>query len=230
MPKQNRSWSKPDNIPNLIGIKKVDWSIFDIGTTIPQEFQMDFDIANGWEHIDKGNRRKIKLIIENREFDATLYNVPIKDREGDTYQIRYDQNKELKEFLQKKFETSYKYLMNKRKGIDGTKKFTHTPDQISEFMEFYQTSKPFTYRVVLKPSTLTLDQSSPSFWWVNQGKTHEVEKNSGFLWAPKRGKSGFSFSHHTDLTKAHPGDIIFAYSSGEIRAITRVKQSLLERP
>jgi hypothetical protein len=230
MPKQSRSWSKPDNIPNLIGIKKVDWSVFETGTTIPQEFHIDFDIANDGEHIDKGIRREIKLIIENREFDASLYNVPLNDRVGDTYQIRYDQNKELKEFLRKKFETSYKYLMNERIGNDGTKKFIHTPDHLSEFMEFYQTSKPFTYRVVLKPSTITLDQSSPSFWWVNQGQTHEVEKNSGFLWAPKKGKGGFSFSHHTDLTKAHPGDIIFAYSSGEIRAIAKVEQSVLERP
>lgn len=33
------------------------------------------------------------------------------------------------------------------------------------------------------------------FWWVNQGKTHQVEKSGGYLWAPKRGKSGTSFAN-----------------------------------
>jgi hypothetical protein len=44
---EKRSWSRPENIPNLIGRKKVDWSIFEYGTHIPIEFHKDFERANG---------------------------------------------------------------------------------------------------------------------------------------------------------------------------------------
>jgi hypothetical protein len=35
MAKAIRSWSKPDDPANLIGRKKVDWSVFEYGTHIP---------------------------------------------------------------------------------------------------------------------------------------------------------------------------------------------------
>jgi 5-methylcytosine-specific restriction enzyme B len=44
--KERYSWSRPKEL-NLIGRKLIDWSIFDIGSTIPNEFHEDFDIANG---------------------------------------------------------------------------------------------------------------------------------------------------------------------------------------
>ncbi|GIN89463.1 hypothetical protein J22TS1_05140 [Siminovitchia terrae] len=66
------------------------------------------------------------------------------------------------------------------------------------------------------------EMNSNSFWWVNQGKSAAVETEGGFLWAPKRAKNGTALAHHTDLTKAKPGDIVFAYSNGAIRSICRV--------
>ena len=46
MIKQLRSWWKDTEIPNLIGRKKVDFSIFRDGTHIPVEFHPDFLEAN----------------------------------------------------------------------------------------------------------------------------------------------------------------------------------------
>lgn len=228
MIKQSYSWSKPDDKPNLIGIKKVDWSVFEYGSTIPSEFHADFDEANGGYHLAKGDKHEIKLIFDDRAFDALLVNVDRKNI-GDTYQIRYDNNKELKTFLKEMLNSSYRYLLEVRSVNENTKKVAHVPDEISEFMEFYQTGTPFIYRVVLKvyqPSNTTF----PHFWWVNQGKTHEVEKSSGILWAPKVSKSGVAFAHHTDLTKAKPGDLVFVYAVGQIRAIAKVDESALEKP
>lgn len=51
MIKQLRSWWKDTEIPDLIGRKKVDFSIFRDGTHIPVEFHSDF-----WRPI-KGNSR-----------------------------------------------------------------------------------------------------------------------------------------------------------------------------
>ena len=46
MGKTVRSWSKPDGMSNLIGRKKVDWSVFEYGSHIPIEFHEDFEKAN----------------------------------------------------------------------------------------------------------------------------------------------------------------------------------------
>ncbi|RWR11895.1 AAA family ATPase [Siminovitchia fortis] len=66
------------------------------------------------------------------------------------------------------------------------------------------------------------EMNSVSYWWVNQGKSAKAQIDGGFLWAPKKGKNGRAFTHHTDLLKAQPGDIVFAYSNGAIRSICKV--------
>lgn len=46
MIKTARSWSKPEDIPNLIGREKIDQSIFKYGTHIPLIFHENFRNAN----------------------------------------------------------------------------------------------------------------------------------------------------------------------------------------
>lgn len=74
-----------------------------------------------------------------------------------------------------------------------------------------------------------LTKKNINYWWVNQGKTHDNEKEGGFLWAPKQVKNGAALSHHIDLLKAEPGDIVFAYSNKSIRAICKVRETAVER-
>jgi len=50
-----------------------------------------------------------------------------------------------------------------------------------------------------------------SFWWVSQNKTHYNERNGGYLWAPKRDKSGKRQYHWDTMTEVRKGDIIFSY-------------------
>jgi 5-methylcytosine-specific restriction protein B len=68
-----------------------------------------------------------------------------------------------------------------------------------------------------------------SFWWVNQGQTHKEEKDGGFLWAPQQSKNGRTVAHHKDLTKAKIGDIVFCYSSGELKSIGIVEREAIQK-
>ena len=65
---------------------------------------------------------------------------------------------------------------------------------------------------------------------MNQGKTAAPEVEGGYLWAPKAGKNGHSISHHTDLLKANPGDIVLAYSNKRIHSICKVNEAAKSEP
>ncbi|TDK59527.1 hypothetical protein E2K98_19955 [Bacillus salipaludis] len=71
-------------------------------------------------------------------------------------------------------------------------------------------------------------QSMLSFWWVNQGQTHIQEKNGGYLWAPQKSKQGRPLPHHIKLLDAKIGDIVFCYSSMEVKSIGIVKKEAVE--
>ncbi|WP_235600467.1 McrB family protein [Aeribacillus pallidus] len=74
------------------------------------------------------------------------------------------------------------------------------------------------------------ERKSLKYWWVNQGQTHKEEKEGGYLWAPKQTKSGTIFAHHRNLVYAKVGDIVFAYSTGEIKAVGIVEREAEELP
>lgn len=78
-------------------------------------------------------------------FNATLRNVDRKNAMSDTLQLVY--GKELKEFFKDIFISSYNYIMQNRE--EGQKNYIVVPDGIAEFIEFYDTGEPFTYRMEL---------------------------------------------------------------------------------
>ncbi|MEJ6949391.1 McrB family protein [Natronospora cellulosivora (SeqCode)] len=146
--KQNRSWSKPDNIPALIARKKVDWSIFVYGSHIPLNFHEDFEKANNGIHIELGKSQELELIIEGNSYQASLMNIDRKQVDYDTYQIRYDGKNEIKELFQKRFRPSYQYLKAKRENSESNKQHI-VPEEKSEYIEFYETGEPFKYELKL---------------------------------------------------------------------------------
>ncbi|MFC1954563.1 hypothetical protein ACFLVZ_01920 [Chloroflexota bacterium] len=85
--------------------KKIDKSIFEYGTTIPQVLNEDFTQG---QPINLGESRGIKLhwLKKKRIFDAKLSHVNIR---GTTppYQIRWDRNYDLLLELKKEFIQSY---------------------------------------------------------------------------------------------------------------------------
>lgn len=218
--KQVRSWSKP-KIKNLIGCKKVDWSIFEYGTTIPVEFYEDFANANGNRMLEIGERVQIELHIYGKTYEASLVYKKRNDSTAGALQILFSQ--ELKELLKNIFATSYNYLLENRE--EKQKSSVDVPDELAEYIEFYQTNTPFSYHLTLINKK---NPSNTSFWWVNQGKTYKQEKDGEYLWAPKANRAGYPVPHHVSLLKAKHGDVIFCYSEKELKSIGIVQSKAIE--
>jgi 5-methylcytosine-specific restriction protein A len=149
MIKIKASWSKPANLNGLIGRKKVDWSIFEDGTTIPVDFHEDFNKANGDISIMRGQKRDLILLYEDKQYNALFQNM---DRSGistDTYQIRYDTNEDFRRLLADTFEFSLNYIKNEReaKAPSGKKVYAKIPDDLAEYIDFYETDMPFVYKI-----------------------------------------------------------------------------------
>jgi hypothetical protein len=222
-----RSWSRTPGIDGLLGKKTVDWSIFVYGTHIPVKFTPYFEKANSGVHLNPGEKHDINLIIDLKIFKANLFNIKRKGLNADTLQIRYDTNKELKHFFQEKFRRSYDYLIQERP--KGSKK-THVlvPKEFAEYIEFYRTEKPFEYELRLIIWASEPGGLSVNIWWVNQGKTFEVEREGEFLWAPLKSIDGKALYHWENMAEVRQGDIIVHYSGGSIRAVSQVTEGPVE--
>jgi 5-methylcytosine-specific restriction protein B len=153
MAKKIRSWSKPDNIENLIGIKKVDYSIFLYGIHIPVVFREDFLEANKNIEVDAGTSEELILMINGEEFKAELRNIQLTRGNREALQIRYDSNAVLKEYLKKIFQYSYSYISAEQERTG--KSNVIIPDEDAEYIEFYKTDTPFKYII----KTVTKDTS-----------------------------------------------------------------------
>lgn len=152
LPPNVRSWSyKPDEL-DLIGIKRIDWSMFNDGTHIPQEYHFKFDEANGGETINLGESHPVTLILNGSTYQARIYNFNRQNYTGNSYTLRWENNQELHQLLKDTFGHSYQYITAQRgEQSTGTRPQVIVPDQIAEYMAFYKTETPFTYRAELRP-------------------------------------------------------------------------------
>lgn len=141
----NTSWIRASDENNLLGKKKVDLSMFKYGIHIPKEYHKDFLSIIPANYIELGSSEKVKLIFDDRTEEVELRNINVKERSGDTLQIRYDANKDLIGYLIDKFRTSYEYII---KNQGSSPKIT-VPDKIAEYIEFYKTDNPYEYKLIL---------------------------------------------------------------------------------
>jgi 5-methylcytosine-specific restriction protein B len=225
MIKQVRSWSKDSSIPNLIGKKKVDWSIFENGSHIPSEFHIDFVEANGGEKIPVGESRKVTLLVGNENYEATLFHLDQKSNDRTAIHLRYDGNRTLKSFLAEVFKHSYEFLQKERSAFSDPEKRVQVkvPDEQAEYIEFYSTGVPYRYELRFLP--FRPSNRVPQVWWVNQGSTIAIEQNEGILWAPMRTISGGKQYHWDSMDEVREGDIILHYANGALRFVSQVKQA-----
>ncbi|WP_256872179.1 McrB family protein [Paenibacillus sp. 79R4] len=214
---QIRSWIHDNSIPNLIGRKKVDWSIFEYGSTIPNDFKVYFSQANDGEEIKKGSGRQVTLIYDDKHYSASLRNVDQSSAGRETLQLRFHSN-EIKELMVSVFKSSYKYILERKPTDPGKKKQVNVPDELAEYIEFYSTDSPFIYEMKLIPGH---DLKTPSIWWVNQGSTLNEELKEGILWAPLSGKGGRSQYHWDTMDEVRKGDIILHYANGLLHYVSR---------
>ncbi|OME66047.1 hypothetical protein BSK65_22985 [Paenibacillus odorifer] len=228
MIKQLRSWWKDTEIPNLIGRKKVDFSIFRDGTHIPVEFHPDFLEANQSQQPSLGEGRKVKLIHEDRNYEATLFKIDQVSAGREALQLRYNGNQTLKNLLIETFSHSYSYIMQERTNqqADDTKRpQVVVPEDQAEYIDFFATGVPFEYRLEF----ITF-KSKPNVWWVNQGTTIQAEKEEGILWAPLVSSQGRKLYHWETMKEVKQGDIILHYSNKAIRYVSQVTDAAVEAP
>ncbi len=68
-----------------------------------------------------------------------------------------------------------------------------------------------------------------AYWWVNHKQTFLNETDGGYIWSPKENRNGSRNQTYINLTLTQPGDIIFSYASGKIRAIGIVSSRCREQ-
>jgi putative restriction endonuclease len=70
----------------------------------------------------------------------------------------------------------------------------------------------------MSSSTSTIVPTA-KYWWVNHRKAHRQEIDGECLWSPKSNKNGASNESYSNMTRVMPGDVMFSFASGAIRAI-----------
>ena len=68
------------------------------------------------------------------------------------------------------------------------------------------------------------------FWWVNQNQTYQHEVQGGYLWSPKRNTNGARSQYYEYMREVAPGDIVFSFVDGKIKAIGFAKSFARECP
>lgn len=230
MIKIKRSWWKDDTIPNLIGRKQIDWSIFEYGTHIPMEFHDDFAIANHNIEIPLGQSQRVFLIIEGSRFECNLARINQKKQDREALQIRYDTKVELKEYMIARFSSTYNYLLHKRSQATSTKSPITVPEQFAEYLEFYATDKPFVYEVKFITNDVPVPEGQPSIWWVCQGTSYNAQKQECVLWAPLKNVGGKTQHHWETMKDVKVNDIVLHYSTGAVRAVSQVQEAAVDKP
>ncbi|SET45542.1 HNH endonuclease [Natronincola peptidivorans] len=67
-----------------------------------------------------------------------------------------------------------------------------------------------------------------AYYIVFQNKTYHEERVGGYLWAPKRTKSGKAIYHWTNMTKVKEGDIIFSMYKRNLVSVNIAKSNCID--
>lgn len=58
-----------------------------------------------------------------------------------------------------------------------------------------------------------------AFWWVNNKQTYTHEIGGNYLWSPTVRRDGATNAFYENMKRVRPGDVVFAFAGGEIKAI-----------
>ncbi len=68
--------------------------------------------------------------------------------------------------------------------------------------------------------------SKTNVFFAAQGAVYEIQRDGGYLWAPKKNKSGAPMFYWENLTHVEAGNIIIHYTRGHFRAVSEVHAQL----
>ena len=69
-----------------------------------------------------------------------------------------------------------------------------------------------------------------NYWWVNQNQTFQHELNGGYMWSPKRNKTGARNQFYENMLLVRPGDLVFSFNKTRIPAIGQILSVARESP
>lgn len=58
-----------------------------------------------------------------------------------------------------------------------------------------------------------------AYWWVNNKQTYAHEIGGNYLWSPTKRGDGARNEFYENMKRVRPGDVVFAFAGGEIRAV-----------
>jgi hypothetical protein len=67
------------------------------------------------------------------------------------------------------------------------------------------------------------------YWWVNQNQTYRQEIDGGYLWSPKRSKSGLN-PYYEFMREVSPGDLVFSFAHTRIERFGIARSHAYEAP
>lgn len=79
-------------------------------------------------------------------------------------------------------------------------------------------------------SRIGTGENQKRFWWVNQNQTFDQELSGGYLWSPKRGKTGARIQFYENMREVAPGDVVFSFQKQRIRAVGVVRGFAYDSP
>lgn len=140
--------------------KEVDWSLLHYGLNIPVSLQVLF-YESIKEYLKKGDTKKIKIILEDKEYLASLSNISFDQskypKHKELLQIRYSENSLVAKKLQSIFVSSSKFLSEKKDQLVNKRVPIKVPKNIQEFVVLYTTQFQDTF--LLDCITLSENQS-----------------------------------------------------------------------
>lgn len=72
------------------------------------------------------------------------------------------------------------------------------------------------------PAAAVADNVAPdgfAFWWVNNKQTYTHEIGGNYLWSPTERSDGGRNEFYENMKRVRPGDVVFAFAGGEIKAV-----------
>jgi putative restriction endonuclease len=69
-----------------------------------------------------------------------------------------------------------------------------------------------------------------NYWWVNQNQTAKQEVTGGYMWSPKRTKSGSRNAFYENMRECAPGDLVFSFVDTRISNLGVVTSFCDESP
>ncbi|GHT50634.1 hypothetical protein AGMMS49982_06330 [Bacteroidia bacterium] len=122
--------------------KEIDWSALHLGVNIPISLQNIF-YENIKIKLQKGENKKIKLLLDGVEYPAILTNIYFDETKYPTHkellQIRYTPNSKIAQRLREIFSSSYSYLFFEKEKLANKKKQLSIPEEMREYLAVYST-------------------------------------------------------------------------------------------